>query len=154
MRDRGGETTWELRTLESGAFLLCSARPDSGGVAVGKSPSSNTKLEARAVRIPGGFHLTLAGYSGSCALAPPLAEASAGGHQHGAAKLTAPMPGSILRLDVAEGETVRAGQKLLVLEAMKMEHTLTAPDAGRIRRLPFKVGQIVPLGAVLVEMEE
>jgi biotin carboxyl carrier protein len=48
---------------------------------------------------------------------------------------------------------VRAGQPLLVLEAMKMEHTLAAPYAGTVGRLPFAAGSSVPGGAVLIELE-
>ena len=77
-----------------------------------------------------------------------------GGHHHAGASLTAPMPGAVIRVHVKEGDEVEEGQRLLVLEAMKMEHTLTAPEKGRIKRLPYGVGDVVPLGAALVEIEE
>jgi acetyl/propionyl-CoA carboxylase alpha subunit len=65
--------------------------------------------------------------------------------------LWAPMPGKILDTRVREGETVRAGQTLLILEAMKMEHEIRAPRAGRVGRLPFRNGDQVETGALLVE---
>ena len=64
---------------------------------------------------------------------PPTVESTAlaTGPGHGARDtLTAPMPGKIIKVHVAEGERVGANQPLLVLEAMKMEHTIAAPHAG------------------------
>ncbi|GAA1696057.1 biotin carboxylase N-terminal domain-containing protein [Fodinicola feengrottensis] len=63
--------------------------------------------------------------------------------------LTAPMPGSIVRLAVAVGDRVRAGQPLLWLEAMKMEHQVSAPVAGVVDELTVRIGQQVEIGAVL-----
>ena len=59
------------------------------------------------------------------------------------------MPGKVISLQVAEGDTVRKGQALLVMEAMKMEHTIAAPFDGRVERLPFALGDQVPEGAAL-----
>jgi 3-methylcrotonyl-CoA carboxylase alpha subunit len=69
-------------------------------------------------------------------------------------KLTAPMPGTIVKVHVREGEQVQARQTLLVLSAMKMEHAITAPHAAVVRRLPFAEGAAVPGGATLVELGE
>jgi propionyl-CoA carboxylase alpha chain len=63
--------------------------------------------------------------------------------------LLAPMPGTVIRVAVAEGDEVEQGQPLLWLEAMKMEHKVTAPAAGVVARLPVAAGQQVELGAVL-----
>ena len=63
--------------------------------------------------------------------------------------LVAPMPGTVLRLGVAVGETVRAGQPVLWLEAMKMEHQITAPADGVVTELPVGVGQQVEVGTLL-----
>lgn len=70
-----------------------------------------------------------------------------------AGNLTAPMPGKVLELLVAEGDRVTAGQRLLVLEAMKMETPLRAPVAGTIRAVHVRVGASVDPGQVLVEMD-
>ncbi|WP_061009683.1 ATP-binding protein, partial [Mycolicibacterium mucogenicum] len=67
--------------------------------------------------------------------------------------LTAPMPGSVVRLPIAEGETVSAGQTLVVLEAMKMEHTVASPIDGVLSALPVEVGQQVSTGDVLAVVE-
>ena len=67
--------------------------------------------------------------------------------------LHAPMPGRVVRLEVAAGDAVVEGQVLLVLEAMKMEHTLRAPTAGTVRAVDAAPGQQVDAGSVLVVVE-
>ncbi len=67
--------------------------------------------------------------------------------------LEAPMPGKVIQVLVAEGDTVEANARLVVMEAMKMEFTIRAPHAGQVKRLPVQVGQLVDAGAVLVEIE-
>jgi 3-methylcrotonyl-CoA carboxylase alpha subunit len=64
-----------------------------------------------------------------------------------------PLPGKIIDLRVKAGDTVSRGQPLLVLEAMKMEHTLTAPADGTVKSVRYAVGEQVPEGAELVEFE-
>jgi acyl-CoA carboxylase subunit alpha len=67
--------------------------------------------------------------------------------------LIAPMPGTVLRVAVAVGDTVEAGQPLLWLEAMKMEHKITAPAAGVVSDLRVEPGRQVDVGAVLAIVE-
>jgi len=67
--------------------------------------------------------------------------------------VSAPMPGKIITVDTEEGAQVEKGQRLLVLEAMKMEYTLTAPKAGRIASLGAKPGAQVSEGTVLAVIE-
>jgi propionyl-CoA carboxylase alpha chain len=67
--------------------------------------------------------------------------------------LVAPMPGAVVAVDVAEGDQVMAGQRLLVLEAMKMQHPVVAPAAGVVRSLGVEVGAQVDAGAVLALIE-
>lgn len=67
--------------------------------------------------------------------------------------LVAPMPGSVIRLGAAIGDTVTAGQPLIWLEAMKMEHTIAAPVDGVLAELNVKTGQQVEVGAVLARVE-
>jgi acetyl/propionyl-CoA carboxylase alpha subunit len=64
-----------------------------------------------------------------------------------------PMPGRIVSVAVAEGETVAAGQALVILEAMKMEHILTAPADGRVSELRVAAGEQVTEGVVAVRLE-
>lgn len=63
--------------------------------------------------------------------------------------LIAPMPGNVIRLGAEVGDTVNAGQPLIWLEAMKMEHTITAPADGVLAELNVQTGQQVEVGAVL-----
>jgi 3-methylcrotonyl-CoA carboxylase alpha subunit len=86
------------------------------------------------------------------ALVDPMAhagdETEHGGH------LTAPMSGTVVAVMIEPGATVAKGAALVVLEAMKMEHTIVAPAAGRIVAVHFGVGDRVGEGADLVELEE
>ena len=68
--------------------------------------------------------------------------------------MTAPMPGKILEVKVADGQTVEAGELLLVMEAMKMEHRIVAPTDGVVTKVNFSMGDQVQQGDVLVEMVE
>jgi propionyl-CoA carboxylase alpha chain len=77
----------------------------------------------------------------------PIADGAAG-------SLLAPMPGAVIRVDVAEGDTVRAGQPLLVLEAMKMEHEIVSPADGIVGSLPVSVGDQVDAGSLLAAIDE
>ncbi|WP_158893612.1 biotin carboxylase N-terminal domain-containing protein [Amycolatopsis anabasis] len=71
-----------------------------------------------------------------------------------AGSLLAPMPGTVLRIAVAQGDTVEAGEPILWLEAMKMEHRISAPADGVVGELPVTVGQQVELGTVLAVVQE
>ena len=79
--------------------------------------------------------------------------AGASARPAGPAHLVAPMPGLIVRVNVQEGDHVRAGQGLVVMEAMKMENELRATAAGIVRRVVVSAGSAVEKGAVLLEME-
>jgi biotin carboxyl carrier protein len=70
----------------------------------------------------------------------------AGHHQHGPIAVRSPMSGRVVRLWVAEGATVEAGQRLLAVEAMKMENEVRAPRAGVVTSIGVAVGDIVELG--------
>jgi pyruvate carboxylase subunit A/propionyl-CoA carboxylase alpha chain len=67
--------------------------------------------------------------------------------------LLAPMPGSVLRVGAAVGDAVTAGQPLIWLEAMKMEHTVTAPSDGVLAELNVEAGQQVDVGTVLARVD-
>ncbi len=75
---------------------------------------------------------------------------SAGADHHGG--LVSPMPGRVRRVLVSEGAAVERGQALLVLEAMKMEHSIRAPQAGVVRRVCVAEGDLVDAGVELVEL--
>lgn len=83
----------------------------------------------------------------------PVKAARAGArHSLATPLLTAPMPGKVLRILVAEGDQVEAGQPLITVEAMKMETTLNAEGAARVKRIPVLEGQMIDAGTVLIEL--
>ncbi|MFI5586508.1 acetyl/propionyl/methylcrotonyl-CoA carboxylase subunit alpha [Amycolatopsis sp. NPDC051758] len=71
-----------------------------------------------------------------------------------AGSLVAPMPGTVVRLAVQAGDPVKAGDPLLWLEAMKMEHRIAAPADGVVAELPVTVGQQVEVGTILAVVGE
>ena len=74
-------------------------------------------------------------------------------HEEEGAGLVAPMPGKVIALLAAVGTQVDKGAPLLVLEAMKMEHTISAPRAGTVKRFRFAAGDQVDEGVELVDFE-
>lgn len=72
---------------------------------------------------------------------------------HGAGSLSAPMPGKLVRVVAEPGTTVAKGQPLLILEAMKMEHTIRAPAAGTVKKINFQVNDLVEQGSLLIDFE-
>jgi 3-methylcrotonyl-CoA carboxylase alpha subunit len=79
--------------------------------------------------------------------------AHAGEAAGGAGRLTAPMPGKVVAFHVKPGDTVTAGQALAVMEAMKMEHTISAPRAGTVAELMYAVGDQVAEGGELLRLD-
>jgi len=63
------------------------------------------------------------------------------------------MPGRVVGVLAAQGDTVREGQPVLVVEAMKMQNELKSPQAGRVSRICYKAGEYVEAGAVLFTVE-
>jgi biotin carboxyl carrier protein len=80
-------------------------------------------------------------------------EGRAGAARHGLAapEVTAPMPGKVLKILVAEGDSVAHGQPLVVIEAMKMETTLYAESAAMVKKIHVAAGAMVDHGAVMIE---
>ena len=85
----------------------------------------------------------------------PIKDYSGGAGGSGALTITTPMPGKVVKMSCEVGDTVTKGQALLILEAMKMEHVIKAPEDGMIvERLPFSVGEQVDDGSILVAFKE
>ena len=80
--------------------------------------------------------------------AAPAAQAGAAG----AVAVTAPMPGKILRVKASAGQAVKRGQVLLILEAMKMENEIVAPQDGTVATINVAVGDSVEPGATLATL--
>ena len=79
--------------------------------------------------------------------------ADSGGQAHGEQRITAPMPGRVVRLLVAAGDTVEARQAVAVVEAMKMENELRSPKRGRVKEVAVAPGTSVEAGRVLVVID-
>jgi acetyl/propionyl-CoA carboxylase alpha subunit len=88
-------------------------------------------------------------------LEPALAGTPAGGHPAilTTPQIVAPMPGKVLQVLVHAGQEVGAGDGLLILEAMKMEHRMTADAPATVRAVHVADGQMVDAGTVLVELD-
>ncbi|MEE1879580.1 acetyl/propionyl/methylcrotonyl-CoA carboxylase subunit alpha [Pseudomonas soli] len=105
-----------------------------------------------AVRRGGTLYVQWQGELHAVSAHDPIAAAEAShSHQGG---LGAPMNGSIVRVLVEPGQVVEAGTALVVLEAMKMEHSIRAPHDGTVKALFCQEGDMVSEGTVLVELEE
>ncbi len=86
---------------------------------------------------------------------PPDVDATAHGGSTASTQkaLTAPMAGTIIKVQAHEGDAVAQRQVLVILSAMKMEHTIAAPYEGKVRRIYYAEGDVVKGGATIVEME-
>ncbi len=130
-------------------MLLSLVRTDRGGAAsrlVRCAPTDRT--EVTAIRV-GGLEIE-AVINGSRAR---VAGGVAGGDTSGAGRLTAPMPGKVVRVLVAPGDAVEARQPLVVVEAMKMENELAAPRAGTVTEMNVSEGMSVEAGRLLATIE-
>jgi biotin carboxyl carrier protein len=78
---------------------------------------------------------------------------SGGAAEQGIKKITAPMPGKIVRLLAKEGSSVQAGQSVIVIEAMKMQNELKAPKNGILKKINVSEGAAVEAGQALAEVE-
>ena len=113
--------------------------------AEGGSPSPEGQAEITLFETADGAYAFAGGRQAFVALIDPL-EGPAGGADEGDGAIRAPMNGRVAALNVADGDRVQPGQRLAVVEAMKMEHALTAPFAGRIADVVAAVGDQVEMG--------
>jgi acetyl-CoA/propionyl-CoA carboxylase biotin carboxyl carrier protein len=105
------------------------------------------------VTLPAGLGASTGGGSAKAAGPKKRGGKKAGGGATGDS-LTAPMQGTIVKVEVEEGQVVAAGDLIVVLEAMKMEQPLTAHKAGTITGLNAEAGTTVPTGTVLCEIKD
>ena len=91
----------------------------------------------------------LIGTAPAPAAAAPAAPAPAAAAPEGGEQVTAPMPGTILSINVAAGDTVKRGQVLMILEAMKMENEIMCPCDGKVVSVNTSKGSAVESGTLL-----
>ena len=111
--------------------------------------------EARIEQTAGGMVVFIEGHRFEIEVRDPRRGPERAGRPgvEGRAQVIAPMPGKIVRLLAAAGDTVAAGQGLLVVEAMKMQNEMKAPKAGRVASLAAREGATVAAGEVLAVIE-
>jgi 3-methylcrotonyl-CoA carboxylase alpha subunit len=100
----------------------------------------------------GGVYAFAGGRQAFVEFVDPFAQAKRGAEE-GDAAIRAPMNGRVVALAVSEGEIVETGQRLAIVEAMKMEHALVAPHAGAVRDLVVGVGDQVEMGERIMRVE-
>jgi acetyl-CoA/propionyl-CoA carboxylase biotin carboxyl carrier protein len=105
------------------------------------------------VSLPGGLSALAAGGAGA-AKKPKRASGKKAGAAASGDAVTSPMQGTIVKVSVEEGQTVAAGDVVVVLEAMKMEQPLKAHKAGTVTGLQAEVGATVTNGAVICELKD
>ncbi|WP_293824730.1 acetyl/propionyl/methylcrotonyl-CoA carboxylase subunit alpha [uncultured Brevundimonas sp.] len=103
--------------------------------------------------VVGGRHILFLGGE-AWPIGPGRIEAAGGGDGAADGAILSPMPGKVISIDVEEGQSVTRGQKLLTLEAMKMEHGLTAPFDGVVATLTVATGDQVSEGVLLIRIGE
>jgi len=135
---------WQLRCGDAQARLT-RIHVDGKSVALHIDDSS---VEGHVIRVADSFHVFHAGCHRVLDWSDPIAHAGAQDIDGG--RLTAPMPGKIIQLLVDAGATVDRGTPLLIMEAMKMEHTISAPARGKVDALLYAVGDQVAEGSQLL----
>jgi 3-methylcrotonyl-CoA carboxylase alpha subunit len=120
--------------------------------ASGQEPPSQSHQEITLFETADGIYAFAGGRQAFVQLVDPL-ERAAGGAEEGDGGVRAPMNGRIVALHVGEGDSVEAGQRLAVVEAMKMEHALAAPFAGIITELTAAVGDQVEMSEQIMRVD-
>jgi 3-methylcrotonyl-CoA carboxylase alpha subunit len=129
------------------AFALQGERLAHGTLLVRLDGAS---FKARAVRAEADWHIFCDGAYRCLSLKPELAGT---GEDARTGSLAAPMPGKVIQVMTQAGARVAKGDALLILEAMKMEHTITAPADGVVREVHYGAGEQVLEGAELITLE-
>ena len=156
-RDVGAERTVELVYRRDGYLLtLPGGRPLMARGEFGADGTLDADLDGvrlSAVWVRRGNEITLfhGGVGHRLNLVDLLADASAKEPPGG--RLVAPMPGKVIAVLTEAGAKVPRGHPLIVLEAMKMEHTLKAPEDGTVKRVRYAVGDLIEEGVELIEFE-
>jgi len=150
-----GETAVEVRAAEGGWTVAALGESMSASLAgTGAALAiaiDGARVAAQVVPLGDDRYVFCGGEEHRLRLVDPMAHAGEEPRQGG--HLTAPMSGAIVAVLVKAGETVLRGAPLLILEAMKMEHTIVAPTAGTVSAIHYREGDQVPEGADLIDVE-
>ncbi len=135
------------RDLEVDAILV---RPDVLSLRVG-----NTAYEVKSERLANDLNLWVGNSRFAAEIRDPrsLRGRARAGDDHGPRKITAPMPGKVVRLMVREGDDVEPGAGVAVVEAMKMQNEIKSPKKGKIRKILVGEDAAVNAGDVLAIVE-
>ena len=128
------------------------ARGELGPNGALRADLDGRRFPASVVRHGEELTVLLRGGSHRLRVVDPLAGAET--EEVGGGRITAPMPGKVVKLHVAPGEAVVRGAPLIVLEAMKMEHSLFAPADGSVAEVFYQVGDLVEEGTELMVLED
>ena len=146
------ETEWDLTSLEPQVTA-----PGGGDGAEGPSRELTVEVGGRRLEVRVFGDLAVGGGAPAAAAAPRRTRGAGGGARGPASAasedLVAPMQGTVVKYAVAEGDTVSAGDPVVVLEAMKMENSISAHRDGVVTTLHFAAGDVVESGAVLAHIE-
>ncbi|MCH4565468.1 acetyl/propionyl/methylcrotonyl-CoA carboxylase subunit alpha [Halomonas sp. EGI 63088] len=144
-REHGTETTWQLTI--GGETLTASLEPLAGDAVAVTLDGHRRRLQARR----DGHVVVMVDPRGETRLFWRRIDAIDHGHHEAESTLTAPMHGTVVALLVEPGASVEKGMPLMVMEAMKMEHTMAAPANGHVASFHFQAGDTVGQGDVLLE---
>ncbi|PMR68494.1 acetyl/propionyl/methylcrotonyl-CoA carboxylase subunit alpha [Halomonas heilongjiangensis] len=144
-RERGTDTTWHL--VIGGETLTASLQHLEGDAVAVTLNGHRRRLQARR----DGHVVVMVDPRGETRLFWRRIDAIDHGHHEAESTLTAPMHGTVVALLVEPGQRVEKGMPLMVMEAMKMEHTMTAPADGHVENFHFQGGDTVGQGDVLLE---
>nr|WP_202455215.1 biotin carboxylase N-terminal domain-containing protein [Streptomyces sp. SID8367] len=144
----GGEAAWTVHHVRVPGHDPVEVRVRGTEVLVDGAPTAPARLTASA-----GDWLARDGDAWHVQDHDPVAASLTGAGSGGAGSLTAPMPGTVTVVKVAVGDEVTAGQSLLVVEAMKMEHVIAAPHAGTVTELDVSPGTTVAMDQVLAVVD-
>jgi biotin carboxyl carrier protein len=136
----GLESSADIQTIGPGLYsILLGAR----------------SFEAKIENGENGYSVDVSGHRFEIAVRDPrkLFRGGPGEAEDGPQRLTAPMPGKVVRVLVEEGQAIESGQGLIVVEAMKMQNEIKSPKAGVVKSIPARQGGSVKAGDVLLVVE-
>jgi len=135
------------RDFEIDAILI---RPDVLSLRIG-----DLAYEVKSERVANDLHLWVGSTSFAVEVRDPrsLRGRTRTGDDHGPRKITAPMPGKVVRLLVREGDEVEPGRGVAVVEAMKMQNEIKSPKKGTVQKILVREGAAVNAGDVLAIVE-